>query len=220
VYLSSGPTGADEATKTAKSARGGLLASTDRYQFEVFFYATGARVFPSTRAGAAVETAHLSGTASFYHPNSPNLWFSQALHPVVSSGGIPASLDLAIGLEHAPTTGGRVTFELSGLPDAAELTARFTVPLEFVSTPHATQPVAPRGGASAGPRYTYGPGYYGYGYYERTSPAPATPRVMGSPVYRVPSRSYSPGESVGGRHRDWTVGRDNPISKPWLRPMD
>jgi hypothetical protein len=219
-FMFSGLTGADEETKTTKTERGGILAQTDRHQFEVFFYPTGARVFPSTRAGAPVETSILSGTASFYHPNSPNLWFSRALHPMAGAGGSQGSLDLAVGLEHAPATGARVTFELSGLPDASESTARFTVPLEFVSAPHPTRPVAPQGGTSAGPRYTYGPGYYGYGYYERTSPAPSNPRAAGSSVYSVPSRSYSPGESVGGRHRDWTVGRDNPIAKPWLRPMD
>jgi hypothetical protein len=221
-FLFSSPTGAADETKTTKTERGGLLAHTDHYQFEVLFYHTGVRVFPSSRSGAPVATAYLSGTASFYHPNSPNLWFSQPLRPVVGAGGKPGSLDLAVGLAHAPATGARVTFELSGLPDSAEPTATFTVPLEFVSatTPAHAQPVAPHGGVPAVPRYTYSPGYYGYGYYERTGPAThSRPSGVHNPV--TSPGMFSGGEMiVGPYHRDWTTGRTSPIAKPWLRPMD
>jgi hypothetical protein len=213
-------TGADEETKTTKTARGGLLAQTDHYRFEVFCYTTGVRVFPGTRAGTPIETAGLSGTATFHHPKSPKVWFSRPLRPVAGSGGTSGSLDLGVGLEKAPATGGRVTFDISGLPDAAEPTASFTVPLEFVPGSAVTRPVVPQGGTPAVPRYTYGPGYSGYGYYETTSPAATSAPSARTRVYAVPSRSSGSGESVGGRYRDWTVGRDNPISKPWLKPMD
>jgi hypothetical protein len=208
--------GAQEEAKPVKTERGGLLAQTDRHQFEVFFYPTGVRVFPSSRTGTPVDTAALSGTASFYHPNSPNLWFSQPLRPVEGAGGQPGSLDLAVGLAHAPATGARVAFHLSGLPDSAESTATFTVPLGFVTA----QTVAPHGGAPAVPRYTYGPGYYGYGYYERTSPARhSRPSGVHNPV--TTPGMFSGGEMiVGPYHRDWTTGRSSPIAKPWLRPMD
>jgi hypothetical protein len=219
-FMFSGATGAGQETKTTKTERGGLLAQTDRYQFEVFFYPTGVRVFPSSRTGAPVDTEHLSGTASFYHPNSPNLWFSQPLRPVAGSGGKPGSLDLGVGLAHAPATGARVTIELSGLPDTSESTATFTVPLEFVTAPVHTQPVAPRGGAPAVARYTYGPGYYGYGYYERTSPAARSrPSGIHNPI-TSPGMFSGSDMIVGPHHRDWTTGRSSPIAKPWLRPMD
>jgi hypothetical protein len=216
-----GAAGAGDGSNSTKSARGGLLATTDRYQFEVFCYPTGLRLFPSSKDGTALDTALLSGTASFHHPNSPNVWFSRPLRPVVGRGATSGSLDLAVGLENAPATGARVTFEISGLPDPSESTATFTVPLEFVSAPASTRAVVTQGASASAPRYSYGPGYYGYGYYESTSPVTSSPRTTGARVYTTaPSRSYSAGESVGGRHRDWTVGRDNPIAKPWLRPMD
>jgi hypothetical protein len=77
-----------------------------------------------------------------------------------------------------------------------------------------------RGGAPTVPRYTYGPGYYGYGYYEYTSPAPRS-RPTGPHSYATTPGMFGPGGmTVGPYHRDWTAGRSSPLAKPWLRPMD
>ena len=98
------------------------------------------------------------------------------------------------------------------------------VPLEFVATT-TLQPTAPRGEIAAGPRYTYGPGYYGYGYYANpgpeTVPQPAqeTPTYFGSSSGSTGYGSMS-GHSVGSMHRDWSTGRDSPLAKPWMRPRD
>ena len=160
--------GARRRPTVVKTARGGLLATTPQHQFEVFFYPTGVRVFPRTTAGQPVDTSRATGTATFYHPNSPRPWFSR---PLGGTPGQAGSLDLAIGLGNAPAAGARVTFEVTGLADASESQATFTVPLEFVPRPTA-QPTAPRGGVATVPRYIYAPGYYGYGYYPYGSPSP------------------------------------------------
>ena len=215
-----GRVGAQEGAKAAKSARGGLLAKTERYQFEVFFYSTGVQVFPQDHSGAPVDASRLGGTATFYHPNSPAPWFSRPLRGAATiPGQAPAPLDLAVGLSNAPATGAKVTFEVTGLPDSAASTATFTVPLEFVPPPQAARPTPPQGVPTV-PRYTYGPGYYGYGYYEYTSPAPR-PRPAGPHSYATTPGMFGPGGmTVGPYHRDWTTGRSSPLAKPWLRPMD
>lgn len=216
-----GRIGAQEEAKTTKSARGGLLAKTERYQFEVFFYPTGVRVFPQDNAGVPVDTTRLAGTATFYHPNSPTPWFSRPLRGAATiPGQAPAALDLAIGLSNAPATGAKVTVEVTGLPDSAESKATFTLPLEFAPPPPTAGPMPPQGGVPTVPRYTYGPGYYGYGYYEYTSPAPQ-PRPAGRHSYATTPGMFGPGGmTVGPYHRDWTTGRSSPLAKPWLRPMD
>jgi hypothetical protein len=210
-----------EHAKVEKSTRGGLLATTAHHQFEAFFYPTGVRVFARDHSGAAVDATKLDATVTFYHPNSPKPWFSRPLR------GPGESLDLAIGLENAPRTGAKVTFQVSELPGGDESVATFTVPLEFV--PHPTsQPAAPSTVATPSPRYVYAPGYYGYGYY--AYPGPETvpqPRASAPTYYSAPRSFGSPsahfrgdGDSVGPGHRDWTTGRDSPLAKPWLRPMD
>jgi hypothetical protein len=174
---------AQEASKPVKSPRDGLLARTTRHQFEVFFYPTGVRVFTQDTTGAAVDASRLGGTATFYHPNSPRPWFSRPLR------GEPASLDLAIGLSNAPSVGAKVAFEITGLSDPSESNAAFTIPLEFVSAA-TSQPTPPRGGVPTVPRYTYGPGYQGYGYYENTSPG----------TYSTRSGSHSYMSSIPGMY--------------------
>ena len=208
---------AQEEPKTAKSARGGLLTKTAHNQFETFFYQTGVRVFVQDHSGAAVNATKLSATATFYHPNSPKPWFSRPL------GGTKPSLVLAIGLANAPQSGAKATFEISGLPESGTSTVTFTVPVEFVSIPAESTLAAPPTSTPASPRYVYGPGYYGFGYYKYPGPE-VTPAVGNAPTvygYSTPSRRSSGGSS--GTH-DWSTGRDLPsgglISKPWLRPMD
>jgi hypothetical protein len=202
------------------SARGGLLAKAERYQFEVVFYPTGVRVFPSTVAGSPVETSRLSGIVTFFHPNSPRPWFSRPLRSSGGPGQPATSLELGIGLGNAPATGGRAVFEITGLPDAAGSTVAFTVPLRFAAAPVAAQPEQPRGGAPVVPRYVYGSGPTGYGYYEYNSPGPALPRASGYTTYGSPMRFPAAGHEVGPNHRDWSTGRNLPLAKPWLRPMD
>ena len=209
---------AQEPAKVTKSARGGLLTSTKKYKFETFFFTTGARVIPMNDQSVAIDVSRLGATATFYHPNSPKPWFVRELKPAASSPGQPpSSLELPIGLGNAPTTGVRVTFEVSGLPNPDESKATFSVPLEFTTTQPVTatvsEPLQP--GASAVPRYFYGLGSAGYGYYEYTSPAQATT----APIYATPSHSTGDG-SVGYGHRDWSSGRDSPLAKPWLRSID
>jgi hypothetical protein len=200
-----------------KSARGGLLAKDASNQFEVFFYPTGVRLFPQGSTGAALDARSFSATATFYHPNSPSPWFSRPLRASAES------LDLAIGLANAPRSGAKVTFVVAGSTVAEGSTSSFIVPLEFVSE-SATQPAAPSAAASPGPRYVYGPGYYGFGYYRYPGPqaAPAAASVPAVYGYSSPARRSSGGSS--GSTHDWSTGRDLPsgglISKPWLRPMD
>lgn len=213
---------AREEPAVVRSARGGLIAKTARNQFEVFFYPTGLRIFPLDSAGTPIAASKLTGMATFYHPNSPKPWFTRPLQGGAADAGHPsASLDLVIGLGTVPTTGAKAAFEVAGLPDPAGPTATFTVPVEFAA---ATNPAPPPSGAAVGPRYVYGPGYYGFGYYQYPGPQ-AAPAAVSSPTvysYSSPSRRGSGGGA--GSTRDWSTGRDYPsgglISKPWLRPMD
>lgn len=204
-----GPTDAQESSGPAKSAHGAILAKTAHYQFEVYFYANGVRVFPADSAGAPVAVSQMNGKATFYYPKSTDSWFSRELR--VGRGG--ASLDVPIGLKKVPASGVKVTIEVSGLPDPAESTATFTVPFEFYTAASIAE-----GAASTAPRYVYRPGYEGHGYYPSTggATAPAPSNVYASPTsYGTSSGSYD------SSHRDWTTGRDNlPLSKPWLRPLD
>jgi hypothetical protein len=211
------------AQESSKSARGGALARTARHQFEVFFYATGLRVFPLDPSGAPLDASRMTGTATFYHPNSPKPWFARPLSPSAASPGqAPPSLDLVLDLSSVPATGAKVAFEIGVLP--AEPTAAFTVPFEFVKTSGSTASnPSPPPAATAAPRYVYGPGYYGYGYYTYPGPAAAPAAEGGQAVYGYSapaaqqfSRSYP--------SRDPGTGRNYPagglISKPWLRPAD
>ena len=211
--------GAGEEPQPVKSTRGGFLVKTERQQYEVFFYPTGVRVFPQDYAGAALDASQLAGNTTFFHPNSPKPWFSRSLR------GKPQSLDLAIGLSNAPQAGVKVAFEISSLSGSTESRASFVVPLEFVPQPavqpSVALPTAPEGGVPIVPRYTYGPGYQGYGYYRYTSPA-AEVHTSARPSYMssIPGMYGPGGMSVGPGHRDWSTGRDSPLAKPWMRASD
>ena len=125
---------AQDTTSQARSPRGGILASAEGHQFEVFFYPTGVRVFLLDASGHLVDASRLTGHATFYHPNAPNSpWFSRPLHlDLMGPDHLPASLDLNIGLASAPRTGATVDFEIMGLESKTSSTAEFKVPLEFV----------------------------------------------------------------------------------------
>jgi hypothetical protein len=217
---------AQEESKPVLSDRGGLLLKEGRYQFEVFFYNTGLRVFPRDAEGSPLDASKLTGTATFYHPNSPDPWFARPIRGAAPvPGQAPTSLDLAIGLSKIPPSGAKVTFEIAVLPDPNESIARFTVPFTLVKAPAGSVAVHPapspsRSEAVTSPRYVYGPGYYGYGYYENARPR--TRSVPSGPHnYATTPGMFGPGGmTVGPYHRDWTTGRETPIAKPWLRPFD
>ncbi len=213
------PIAAQDAPGAEKTARGGLLAQTAHYQFEVFFYWTGLRVFPQSVHGTPIAISKLTGTATFTLPGAPKP-FVYALKGGPATGGKePGSLDLGIDLSKVPTTGSTVAFEITGLGDPSEGSVTFTVPFEFVSAKARPAPSQAATPTSPTPRYTYGQGYYGQGYYEQYNQSAP---VAGSPSqyqYSVPSYT---GTLVGGTRstRDWSTGRDTPIAKPWLRPTD
>ena len=65
--------------------------------------------------------------------------------------------------------------------------------------------------AVAAPRYVYGSGAQGFGYY--TTPAPQA-------AVAAPSRpAAAPRSSVGPGARNWSTGRRSPLHRPWMRPM-
>jgi hypothetical protein len=222
-----GRAGAQQQPEPTRTARGGALAKAGRHQFEVFFYNTGLRVFLLDSTGSPIDASNLTGTATFYHPNSPNPWFSRAI-PGATPAGQPAStsLDLTIDLGTVPPTGAKVVFEIAGFSDSAETTTTFTVPLEFVATQAqsaAAQPSGPRGAVAPSPHYVYGPGYYGYGYYNFLGPqtAPARATSPTSVAVSTPTRRSSSSRSSSTTYRDWSTGRNSMrLAKPWLRPID
>lgn len=204
---------AQEPSQVTRSARGGALFKSSKHQFEVFCYPTGLRVFVVASTGAPVNAAGLNGTATFYHPNSPNAWFERPLRAAPAGAGQPSpSLDLAMDLTPVPLSGARVAFAIKGLPDRAETSASFTVPFAVVGSASASASQASEGAA---PRYSYGTGYYGTGYYENAGPQSAPTAGSTGAIYR----GYAP--HLGHRPTyDWSVGRDNVLAKPWLRPWD
>lgn len=211
------PVDAQEQPIAAKSARGGLLAKAEGVQFEVFFYPTGVRVFPTDAAGGQIDASRLSATATFYHPNAPDRpWFSRPLRAT------PQSLDLVVGLAAAPPSGARVAFAVEGLTSGKKVA--FTLPMEFVAEA-VTPPNAPAASTQPEPRYIYAPGYYGYGYYAYPGPESNPQPATGTTGYYGQASRYSGMSSmrdhtVGPGHRDWTTGRTSPLAKPWLKPMD
>jgi hypothetical protein len=216
---------AQQQTEATRTARGGALAKAGQQQFEVFFYPTGLRVFPLDSAGSPIDASNLTGTATFYHPNSPDPWFSRPI-PGTTAGQAPTSLDLSIDLRTVPPTGSKVAFEIAGLSDSAESSTTFTVPFEFVGTQAASaaaQPNAPQGAVTQSPSFVYGPGSHGFGYYSYPGPqtAPASPRVPTSLNVNTPVRRTSSSRSNPTTYRDWSTGRNSMrLAKPWLGPMD
>jgi hypothetical protein len=66
--------------------------------------------------------------------------------------------------------------------------------------------------AAAPPRFVYGSGAQGFGYYTAQAPQPAPAATAPRPA--APARS-----SVGPGARNWSTGRRSPLHRPWMRPM-
>lgn len=125
-----------------KPQHGGVVSSTDGYRFEVVFERSGVKVYPLTKDGKPIDASGLSGTATFYHPNSPKPWFSRELaRGTAAAEKRPASLELAIGLGSVPETGAKVAFKITGLPEPAEPSSEFTTPVRFPAPMRAATPV-------------------------------------------------------------------------------
>jgi hypothetical protein len=130
---------AQEESKPAKSAPGGVLATIGAYRFEVFLHTPSLLAFPRDSAGAPIDAPRLTGTAVFYHPNSPKPWFVRPVRCATAAvGEASQSLDLAIDLGTVPASGAEATLEIGSVPKPAQSTATFTIPVQFVKTPAET----------------------------------------------------------------------------------
>jgi hypothetical protein len=67
--------------------------------------------------------------------------------------------------------------------------------------------------ASTTPRYYYGWGYQGFGYYVIPT-QPVAPAAVAAP-----RPAASPRSSVGPSVRNWSTGRSSPLHRPWMKPM-
>jgi hypothetical protein len=230
VVIGFGPAWSQSESPPARSPRGGLIARSGQHRFEVFFFPSGVRVYPQGPTGEPLDVSRVTATATFYHPNSPKPWFSRPLAAETAAGQAPISLEHAIGLTNVPPRGVRVTFEVSGLPGPAGSTATFAVPFEFAPAPAPVAPpasAAPPAGVAPVPRYVYGYGYAGSGYYEYNAgdayhPAPgyyyvapaigtAAPRPTLGWVEPQPSPAYVTGYGhVPGSYATQRVHGSNP----------
>src|SRR4051812_3140812 len=90
------PALADDEKGEPKPEHGGTVISTAAHRFEVVFERGGLKVYPLTPDEKPIDTSGLSGTATFYHPNSPQPWFSREL-----GGGTPGADKRPTSLELA-----------------------------------------------------------------------------------------------------------------------
>jgi hypothetical protein len=113
---------------------GGTLTKAGSQAFEVVFAKTGLKLYLLVPDQKPADASRLTGTTTFYHPNSPNPWFQRPLRPAaVAPGQAPTSLDLALDLSTIPPTGAKVTFQVAGLPDPAARSASFTLPFALAA---------------------------------------------------------------------------------------
>jgi len=119
---------ADEGHKHGAPLHGGKVAMTKEYHFEAVFAKDGLKLYPRTHGDEPIDASRLTGTATFYHPNSPEPWFKQKLAATPAGPGQPVrSIGSTVDLGEVPTSGVNVTFQVVGLPDPAETTANFSV---------------------------------------------------------------------------------------------
>jgi hypothetical protein len=136
------PTYSQQSRDSGASPHGGVVELSRHYQFEVVITTSGLKVYSSQRNGKPLDATKLSGKATFYHPSIPTPWFDRPLAAAAHSGQTPDSLERSIDLRKVPTSGVKIAFEITGLPDADEPSASFTVPFAPAVAPPAA--VAPR----------------------------------------------------------------------------
>lgn len=197
-----------------RTPRGGSLSRTGRHQFEVFCYETGVRVFVSDRAGKAVPASGMGGSVTFYHPNSPDPWFTRPLEPAAGATGRPAeSLDLAMDLTSVPRTGVTLAIEVRGMPDSEEAVARFTLPFAIVEVPAARDRLAPRQDAGAASTSALEPVHYFAlaGFYQTASGELVWIPAAG--YYRAMPVQFYPHRPPAGA-RGWQSARPVAVESP------
>src|SRR5437773_3759725 len=87
---------------------GGKVTMTKEYHFEVVFAKNGLTVYPRTHEDQPIDASRLTGTATFYHPNSPRPWFERKLTASVASPGrAPTSIGTRANLSTVPATGAK-----------------------------------------------------------------------------------------------------------------
>ncbi|HEU5117683.1 MAG TPA: hypothetical protein VFT74_13730, partial [Isosphaeraceae bacterium] len=95
--------------------------------------------------------------------------FSRALRPRKSlTGQTKGSLSLSMDFSRVPKSGISTRFEVVGLGETDEERVAFDLPFILVTTPAPpvlAQETSTNSEASTKPRYVYGQGYYGVGYY-------------------------------------------------------
>lgn len=120
---------ADEGHEHGTPLHGGKVAMTKEYHFEAVFAKDGLKLYPRTHEDKPIDASKLTGTATFYHPNSPEPWFERKLAATPTGPGRAiTSLRATLNPSKVPTGGAKVAFRVAGLPDPAEPTATFTTP--------------------------------------------------------------------------------------------
>ncbi|MHB1560525.1 MAG: hypothetical protein ACYC61_23985 [Isosphaeraceae bacterium] len=123
----------------------GKVTMTREYHFETVFARDGLKVYPRTHGDQPINASRLTGTATFYHPKSPDPWFTRKLTPTAARPGQAAtSLDLKLDLSKVPADGAKVAFRVEGLPKPGEPTATFTVPFALAASNEITVTQAAR----------------------------------------------------------------------------
>jgi len=131
----SGGASAHDGHEHGEPQHGGKVAMTKEYHFEAVFTKDGLKLYPRSHEDRPLDASRLTGTATFYHPNSPKPWFERKLAPAPASPGeTPSSIVAAVDLGKVPASGAKVEFKVEGLPEPAETKASFTVPFALAAT--------------------------------------------------------------------------------------
>jgi hypothetical protein len=209
---------ADQEGGQVKTERGGWQVTTPRHRFEVFFYKTGLRIFPSSDSGAPVTISKLTGSAAFVLPGAP----TPLVYPLKGGqpirGREPESLDLAADLSWMPVGETKVQLTIEGLAEPSEPRVSFSVPFELVR-----RRIAGRGSEAAAypssatpspsaPLYVYQAGYYGYGYYPSASPA------YGYGYYPAASPATPVATAPAAIQYSVAPAREVPLDRSWSSP--
>lgn len=135
LVAATGLASADDGHEHGAPLHGGKLAMTKAYHFEVVFAKDGLKVYPRSHEDKPVDASRLTGTATFYHPNSPKPWFERTLAATAASPGQAASsIGTSVDLGQVPAAGAKVEFKVDGLPEPAERTATFALPFSLAKS--------------------------------------------------------------------------------------